>query len=67
MEKSAEVIEEKGIAMAPLRERVRKWMKRKEMKEAADFADMSVTRSEDVGCLSPRKCSIPLAFCQVAK
>jgi hypothetical protein len=31
MGKSAEVIDEKGIAVAPLRERVRKWLKRQRL------------------------------------
>ncbi len=39
MGKSAEVIDGKGVAMAPLRKRVRKCLKTQEMKEAADFAN----------------------------
>ena len=38
MGKSAEVIERKGVAMAPLHERVRKYLKIQKIKEGCRFA-----------------------------
>lgn len=45
MGKSAEVIDKKGVGMAPLRKRVLNRMETKEMEETVDFAEEAEVRS----------------------